>query len=295
MLKRVLFALAAMLFVANVSFAGLTTYELVGSVPSKDHESVVNNVKSVLSKDFKVVATANPAADKKLTVLVLENKAFFDAVDKTGKYAFFAVPLRVGVQQDGNVNKIMFTNPYYVACAFGKGKSKLLNAANKVKKLLEADLSKVANLKADKKEFGYSTDEDEIGDWQMMGQSLYTMSRLGSKKFKSIDEAVKAVNASLAKKTNGWTKIYEVKLAKAVVIGVSNTDFEKEAFQIGGYDHLCAFPIEIVIMDKGGVSAWALPEMYRMSLYFMDAGMGAFSAHMSMPGEIDSSLNGLLK
>ncbi len=295
MFKRLFLSVFLLIFLSNFSYAGLTTYELVGSIQTSNHTAVVKDVKAALNKDFKVVGIFNPAGNKSLTVLILENKAFFDAVDKTGRVSFFAVPLRVGIQQIKGANKIMFTNPVYVVDAFAKGKSKLQKAAFNVKKMLESDLLKVANIKAAKKEFGYSTDEEEIGDWQMMGQSIYTISKIGGKEFKSIDEAVKALNASLAKHINGWTKIYQVKLNKAVVIGVSNPKFEKEAFKIGGYDHLCAFPIEIVIMNKNGIAAWVLPEMYRMSLYFMDAGMGAFSAHMSMPGEIDSSLNGLLK
>ncbi len=295
MFKRIFLVLIAVLFLSKLSFAELTTYELVGTVKSSKHSNVVKSVKSALTKDFKIIGLVNPANNKNLTVLMLENKAFFDGVSKAGRYAFFAVPLRVGVQQDGNINKVMFANPVYLVDAFAKGKNKLKKVAEATKKLLEKDLLTVSTLSASKKDFGYSTDEEEIGDWQMMGQSLYTISRIGSKKFKSLDEATNALNKSLSKHVNGWTKVYETKLGKAVVIGVSNAKFEKEAFEIGGYDHLCAFPIEIVVIDKGGVSAWTLPEMYRMSLYFMDAGMGAFSAHMSMPGEIDGSLNGLLK
>ncbi len=295
MLKKMVLVVATLLFLSGVSFADLTTYELVGVVKSANHNKVVEAVKSSLEGNFKVIASTNPAGDSNLTVLIVENKAFFDAVNKAGRYAFFAIPLRVGIQQVKGVNKIMFTNPVYVAAAFAKGKNKLLQTAAKVKKELETSLLKVANIEPKKQNFGYSTDEDEIGNWQMMGQSLYTISRMGSKKFKTIDEALKALDASLSQHKNGWTKVYEIKLKKAVVIGVSNPKYEKEAFDIGGYDHLCAFPIGIVIMDKGGISAFTLPEMYRMSLYFMDAGMGAFAAHMGMPGEIDSSLNALLK
>ncbi len=295
MLRKIFLIFVLVLFISKISFAGLTTYELVGVVKSNNHGAVVNGVKASLSKNFKVVASTNPAGDKNLTVLIVEDKAFFDAIDKAGRYAFFAVPLKVGIQQVKDVNKIIFANPVYEVAAFAKGKDKLIKVASKVKKELEASLLNIKNLEAKKKNFGYSTDEDEIGNWQMMGQSLYTISRMGDKKFKTIDDALKALDSSLSNHKNGWTKVYEIKLAKAVIVGVSNPKYEKEAFDIGGYDHLCAFPINIVIMDKGGISAWTLPEMYRMSLYFMDAGMGAFAAHMSMPGEIDDSLNGLLK
>ncbi len=295
MLKKAFLVFIAVFFISKLSFAGLTTYELVGVVKSNNHSAVVESVKASLSKNFKVLTSFNPAQNKNLTVIIVENKPFFDAVNNVGRYAFFALPLRVGVQQDKGVNKIMFANPVYAAAAFAKGKDKLIKTAKNVKNQLESALLNVKNIEPKKKGFGYSTDEDEIGSWQMMGQSLYTISRMGDKKFKTIDDAAKALDASLSQHKNGWSKVYEIKLAKAVIIGVSNPKYEKESFDIGGYDHLCAFPIGIVVMDKGGISAWSLPEMYRMSLYFMDAGMGAFAAHMSMPGEIDDSLNGLLK
>jgi hypothetical protein len=292
MFKRILFALAAVLFMANASFADLTTFELVGSVKSADHNAVVKSVKNALGKDFEVIGTTNPANDKKLTVLILESKPYFDAADSAGKYAFFAIPLRVGIKMEGGDNKVMFVDPDYLAAAFANTKSKFVKAAKNAKSMLEADLAKVANLKAAKKGFGYETDVEEISEWEMMGKSKYTMNKIGNKKFASNAEAIKAINAALSKKANGWSKVYEIDLKNAAVIGVSNPKFEKEAFEIGGSDHLCAFPIEIVVTNN---EALVLPEMYRMSLYFMDAGMAAFSAHMSMPGEIDKSLNSLLK
>ncbi len=296
MFKKTLLVIVAIFFLSKLSFAGLTTYELVGVVKSDNHNAVVKSVKAALSKDFRVITLFNPAGDKNLTVLILQDETFFNAVDNTGRNSFFALPLRVGVQQAKGVNNVMFTNPVYVAAAYAKGEDKLLKTAKTVKNKLEKSLLSVANISAAKKDFGYSTDLDEIGSWQMMGQSIYTISKIGSKKFQTIDAAVSAISDSLKKHTNGWTQVYAIKLKNAEIIGVSNPKFEKEAFEIGGNNHLCAFPIEIVIKgEKGDVAAWILPEMYRMSLYFMDAGMGAFSAHMSMPGEIDASLSGLLK
>ncbi len=291
MFKRVFFALLVFLFISQLSYADLTTYEMVGVVNGKNHNDIVKSVKSALSKDFKVVATTNAAGNKDYTILILQDDDFYAALDNTKRYSFFAAPLKVGIEK----NKVMFLNPVYTAAAFAKGKRKVAKAAKIAKKKLEESLSKVAGITLKKKDFGYETDEEEIGDWQMMGKSIYLTHKIGSKQFKSIDNAVAAVNKALSKKTNGWSKAYELKLKNAVVIGVTNPKFEKEAFEIGGSDHLCAFPIEVVVMDKGSVGAFVLPEMYRMSLYFMDAGMAAFSAHMSMPGAIDASLDSLLK
>ncbi len=292
-MRKVFFMVVALLFVSRLSFAALTTYELVGTVANQNHQAVVADVKSALeSAGFKVITSYNPGELKDLTVLIVKSDEFFGAVNKAGRYAFYAIPLRVGVQKTKDGNSIMFTNPVYLVDAFAPGKNSLESAAEKVKGELENALKKVKGIKVEKKEFGFKTDPEEIGDWQMMGESIYTIYEIGHK-YGSIDAALKALDDSLSKGTNGWKKVYEIKLEKAAVVGVANVGYEKEAFEIGGYNHLCAFPIELVIYDNGKIKA--LPEMYRMSLYFMDAGMSAFAAHASMPGEIDNSLKGLLK
>ena len=291
-MRKLLLVIAVFFFMVGTSFADLRTFVLVGSVSNPDHAAVVKSVESALSGNFKVLGSYNPGNISDLTVLIVEYKPYFEAIDKVGRYAFFAVPLRVGIQKKGNVNNVMFANPVYLVDAFAKGKSKLEKVAEQTKKALEDALSKVKGIKVENKPFGYSTTPDEIGNWQMMGQSIYTIYEIGHK-YGSLDNALKELDASLSKGTNGWKKVYEIKFKDAAVVGVSNPKYEKEAFEIGGDDHLCAFPIELVVYDNGKIKA--LPEMYRMSIYFMDAGMSAFAAHMSMPGEIDSSLKGLLK
>ncbi|WP_025270265.1 hypothetical protein [Hippea sp. KM1] len=291
-MRKFLLMVVAVLFMSNVSFAALTTYELVGSVSGSSHQAVVESVKKALSGEFEVVASYNPGGISDLTVLIVQNKEYFDAIGKAGKYAYFAAPLRVGIQKNGAGENIMFANPVYLVDAFAKGKSSLESTAEAVKSKLEAALLKVAGITPQKKNFGYSTDPDEIGNWQMMGQSLYTIYEVGHK-YGSLDKALAALDGALNAKKNGWQKVYQIKIGDVAVVGVSNSKYEKEAFEIGGHDHLCAFPIELVVYSNGKIKA--LPEMYRMSLYFMDAGMAAFSAHMAMPGEIDDSLKGLLK
>ncbi len=291
-MRKLLLAIAVFFFMVGTSLADLRTFELVGTVSNPNHAAVVKSVESALSGGFKVLGSYNPGKISDLTVVIVEYKQYFNAVDNVGRYAFYAVPLRVGIQKKGNVNNVMFVNPVYLVDAFAKGKTKLEKVAKKTKKALEKALSKVRGIKVENKPFGYSTTPDEIGNWQMMGQSIYTIYEVGHK-YGSVDVALKALNASLLKGTNGWKKVYEIKFKDAAVVGLSNAKYENEAFQIGGDNHLCAFPIELVVYDNGKIKA--LPEMYRMSIYFMDAGMSAFAAHMSMPSEIDSSLKGLLK
>lgn len=290
MFKRLLFVVAAFALLIGTSYAAsLKTFEFVGSVANKSHSAVVKEARSALSKNFTVINVYNPSGMKNLSVIVLKDKEYLNAVDKAKRKAFFAIPLRVGVETKSSKSNISFLNPRYTIAAFSN-KNKVKKAADQEKTKLLNDLKTVSGISGVPKGYGYSSDDDSIAEWSMMGKSIHTLNTIG--KFKNNKSAKAAVNAALKAKKNGWSKVYELDLPNAVVIGITKPAEEKEAFQIGGTNHITAFPIELVIKNGKVI---ALPEMYRMSLYFMDAGMGAFMAHMSMPGRIDDSISGLLK
>ncbi len=290
MFKRVFFVLVALLFFASAANAAkLQTFELVGTISNQPHANVVKAVQDTLSKSFKIIATYNPGDLPNATVIILSDPSYYKVVNSVDKNAFFGIPLRVGVLTLKGTTQISFVNPNYVMAAFSKSDKMADAAAKEFNKLLDT-LKQTPGIKVEAKLYGYSSSRSVLSSWNMMGKSLYTLITI--KKFDSNQKAKEALDKALAANKNGWKKVYEVDLQKAIVIGVSKPSVEKTSFDIGGINHLTAFPIELLIKDGKVI---ALPEMYRMSLYFMDAGMGAFMAHMSMPGEIDDSLQELLK
>jgi uncharacterized protein (DUF302 family) len=89
----------------------------------------------------------------------------------------------------------------------------------------------------------------------------------------------------------------------AVVLGITRTRTEGLSFHIAGssressankcpgIDHAAAYPIEVLVMQKGNqVVVHTARQMFRMDMYFWDAGMAAFMNHMSMPGILDESI-----
>ena len=105
--------------------------------------------------------------------------------------------------------------------------------------------------------------------------------------------------------------IYELDLAErgAVVLGVTGLAAEARAFSIvgagadeqakslrcPGLSHAPAFPIEVVIMsDAGRVRVTLVNQMYRMKMYFEDAGKMKFAANMRMPGSIEDEIRRLV-
>jgi hypothetical protein len=58
-----------------------------------------------------------------------------------------------------------------------------------------------------------------------------------------------------------------------------------------GIDHVCAYPIEVLIMQDGeNVIVRSQREMFRMDMYFWDAGKWAFMKFMNMPKNLDKSV-----
>jgi len=89
----------------------------------------------------------------------------------------------------------------------------------------------------------------------------------------------------------------------AILLGLTRSRTEALSFHIAGasreeddlltpgIDHVCAYPIEVLIMnlDKQ-LKVYTPREMFRMDMYFWDAGMAAFMDHMSMPSILDESI-----
>ncbi len=100
-----------------------------------------------------------------------------------------------------------------------------------------------------------------------------------------------------------WKVISEVYSPdkKAILLGLTRNQTEGVSFYIvgdetkenscPGLDHLTAYPIEVLLMIKGDKIVVNTPrEMFRMDMYFWDAGMKAFMDHMSMPDILDESI-----
>jgi len=58
-----------------------------------------------------------------------------------------------------------------------------------------------------------------------------------------------------------------------------------------GIDHAAAFPIEVVVALQGDeIRVTLVEEMYRMKMFFEDAGKMAFAKNMGMPGSIEDEI-----
>lgn len=94
-----------------------------------------------------------------------------------------------------------------------------------------------------------------------------------------------------------------------VILGVSGAVMETKAFRIvgaggdearssfkcPGLSHAAAFPLEVVVRREGAdVKVEAIDAMFRMKMYFEDAGRMKFARNMGMPGSIADELKALV-
>ncbi|NOX66632.1 MAG: hypothetical protein GXO85_12810 [Chlorobi bacterium] len=78
---------------------------------------------------------------------------------------------------------------------------------------------------------------------------------------------------------------------EGVSFNIAGMSREDDANMCPGIDHAAAYPVEVLFIEEDGkVNVYTAREMFRMDMYFWDAGMSAFMDHMSMPGILDDSI-----
>jgi uncharacterized protein (DUF302 family) len=84
--------------------------------------------------------------------------------------------------------------------------------------------------------------------------------------------------------------------SKSFSIVKAGGDDDRKKFSCPGVAHAAAYPIEVVIVEEGDlVKIQVLNIMYRMKMYFEDAGKWAFAKNMGMPGSIQDEIQAQIK
>ncbi len=122
------------------------------------------------------------------------------------------------------------------------------------------------------------------------------------------------VRAALGKKGPKWglhlAYVLEIPEAETVVLGTTGTPMDSRSFEIvgagadssrdggkcPGLAHAGAYPIEVVVaLDGGAVRVRLVDSMYRMKMFFEDAGKWAFMKNMGMPGSIADEISAQIR
>lgn len=84
--------------------------------------------------------------------------------------------------------------------------------------------------------------------------------------------------------------------SKSFSIVGAGCDDARQSFQCAGLAHAAAYPIEVVVARDGdSVRVRTVDAMYRMKLFFEDAGKWAFMKNMGMPGSIHDEIAAQIK
>jgi hypothetical protein len=235
--------------------------------------------------------------------IVFSQDSFAATVLAGGADKAFGLPLRLAVFDAEAGVSVAMANPVSLLRTFNAAPVKD-DAAQKVVDDVASALAGIGPVA--QKAAGQMRDSGEIGG---MGGGAF------SEKVVPVLTAAKAPAETAAALKGGiadpsaWHAMYSYKASDDVfVVGVTNGKTEGRAFGIAGekratssspcpgVDHAAAFPVEIVVVKKGaGSSVSILKEMWRMKLYFQDAGNWAFMKNMQIPGDIQSEIEAAIR
>lgn len=310
--KTFLFICMTIVLSASHSFAGeYGVYVKVIEKAKGSFDEVSGRVDSALKNaGWEILATYASGVPEGCTfrsrVVVISSPAYAKSILSHGVKAAFALPLRAGVYEDETGINVAVLNPASINRTMihdTKLDDLSLSAINSIVDSLSKDVSGSVV----KKQTGEVRKKGRVGgmgggDFLDKIEEVYAAQDDSDATFKRVSENVK--RGILENKKN-WKLLYTLDLSAqgALIFGVTEAKMEGRAFRIAGekrssdsykfpgIDHNAAFPIEVIVYKDGGKAKVAILDgMYRMKVYFEDAGKWAFMKNMGMPGQIQEEI-----
>jgi uncharacterized protein (DUF302 family) len=239
----------------------------------------------------------------KARTIVFASEPWAAEVLSGGADKAFGLPMRLAVYGDASGVSVALVNPVSLLRTFHASDAKD-TAASKAVADVAAALAPLGAVSP--KQAGQLRESGAIGG--MGGGAFPDKIVAVSAPARPPAEVAEALKAGIVD-ASGWRVVYAYKASNDVfVVGLTNPKTEGRAFGIAGekrateanpfpgLDHAAAFPIEVVVSKKGpGSSVTLLKEMWRMKLYFQDAGNWAFMKNMQMPGDIQNEIEAAVR
>lgn len=287
------------------------TFVKVVENASGSFDEVSSAVESGLKKaGWDILATFNPGVPEgcefRSRVVVFTSQKYAQTIMEHGVKSAFALPLRAGIYEDETGIHVAVVNPASInRTIIGEADLDDLSLATS-NSIVEAIAGAVQG-DAVKKQVGQMRKKGRVGgmgggDFFDKIEEVYKASDDDDGSFNKV---VDGVRSGILDNEKNWSLIYSYDLSSydTVVFGMTETGMEGRAFSIAGekrssksyrfpgLDHGAAFPIEVIVYkEDGGVKVVTMDGMYRMKLYFEDAGMWAFIKNMGMPGDIEDDV-----
>jgi len=246
-------------------------------------EAKLPEVKAGLEqKGFQVVGDYEPY--KGARVLVVTSDALKAAAAKSDFGAYGAV-IRVSITDTGKNLQVAATNPRYYAAAY-----RMQEGLEDVAAALEQAINKTA-------EFGSQEGMTaaKLRKYHYMVMMPYFDEPIMLASYPSQDKALEVVEAALAAKKGGSSKVYRVDVPgkKESVIGVAVTEGSgadaaiMKVIDLGELKHTPHLPYELVVSNG---KVYMLHGKFRIALDFPDLTMGTFMKISGAPSAIEEKL-----
>jgi hypothetical protein len=289
-------------------------YEFVVRNAQGPYDQITADLRQAAEKAGWQVAAVTDAGQMedcsyKARVCVLYYPAYVKAImEANGKTGPFAVLDRINIFQDEDGCHVSIVNPHSITRTVLMDDDKYESLAEEHLQALRAMIASAVKGEDSKKQYGEIREKGYIGK---------TMGVVAGGRFddKVEDEFVVAagglqdiaakVETALKRKGKEWGTqlVFSLPLPEfsTVVFGTTGTpldtksfdivgsgdDDARDKFQCPGLAHAAAYPIEVVVTKEGSdIKVRMVHAMFRMKMYFEDAGKWAFMKHMGMPGSI---------
>lgn len=236
-------------------------------------------------------------------------KQIMEANRKTGP---FAIVDRINLFEDEQGQHISVVNPHSInrTVLMDDGKYKKMSAEHlqSLREMIVSSTKGTLSYRA----YGEKRDRGLIGKTMGVmagGKFDEKIDDLGTAKDLPWKTFAERVEKGLSTKGPKWGMhlVYRIDLPEfeTVIFGTTGSPMDNESFSIvgagsddsrsdlrcPGLAHAAAYPIEVVVAnDSAGVKVRMVDPMFRMKMYFEDAGNWAFMKHMGMPGSIGDEL-----
>lgn len=259
---------------------------ILASTNSGDINSTVSEVKNKLgTAGFEVVGEYSPYENA--VVVIVTSDALKSAAAKS-KFGGYGAAQRVSVTKVADEIQVAFTNPVYMANAY------------RMKENLENVLAQLSSALGSEKAFGPAEgmEADDIREYHyMFGMEYFDEPSLLAE-YSSYNEAIEAVEKSLAANKGGAGKVYRVDVPgkEESVFGVSlTTGHSSDKYIMGFIDFkpirsTAHLPYEMLV---SGNKVYALYARFRIAINFPDLKMmgdNSFFRIMDAPDEIEKAL-----
>jgi uncharacterized protein (DUF302 family) len=273
-----------MFFGMSVAEDELLKPYVLASLEASSLDKKIGEVKAAVGQQgFQVAGEYSPY--KGAHIIVVTSDALKKSAAKSDFGAYGAIVRISLTEKKGDDIEVAYTNPLYYAQAY-----QMKDPLSEVAAALEKALGKKSVFGSQK-----GLKASKLRSYHYMVMMPYFDDQVSLGSFVSHEEALKTIEANLAARKGGSSKVYRVDLTdkKESVFGVSITEGEgadktiMPVIDIGDPKHTAHLPYEMVVTNG---KVYMLHGKFRIAIDFPDLTMGTFMKISGAPSAIEARL-----